>query len=65
VCLDTFPAIARTAIPGVVDYPIVNAAKSWRWVSGLMYLAYGLNLRDVLGGLYDVLTNLGKKQYRK
>jgi hypothetical protein len=65
VCFDRFPSIARTAIPGVVDYPITNAAKSWRFVHGLMYFAYGLSMKDALGGLYNVLTNLGKKTYRK
>lgn len=56
--------MARTEIPGVVDYPIANAAKAWRFVHGLMYFAYGLTVREVVGGLYDVLTNLGKKTYR-
>jgi hypothetical protein len=65
ICSDRFPSVARTAIPGVVDYPITNAAKSWRFVSGLMYFAYGLSYRETLGGLYDVLTNLGKKSYRE
>ena len=65
VCLDTYPSIARTAIPGVVDYPICNASKSWRFVRGLMLLAYGLSMRERLDGLYNVLTNLGKKTYRK
>ena len=60
-----FPSVARTAIPGVVDYPITNAAKSWKFVRGLMFLAYGPSIRDKLGGLWDVLTNLGKKTYRK
>jgi acyl-CoA reductase-like NAD-dependent aldehyde dehydrogenase len=65
ICLDTFPSVARTAIPPVVDYPITNPAKSWKFVTGLMYLAYGLSLGEVLGGLYQVLTSLGKKTYRK
>jgi hypothetical protein len=60
-----FPSLIRTAIPGVVDYPISNAAKSWRFVSGLMYLAYGIRLQDKVGGLWAVLSNLGKKTYRQ
>jgi hypothetical protein len=57
--------VVRTAIPGVVDYPISNAAKSWRFVRGLMYFAYGLKPTDQLHGLWDVLSNLSKKTYRK
>ena len=65
VCTDRFPSVARTAIPGVVDYPITNAAKSWQFVHGLMYFAYGLNYRQTLGGLYDIVANLGNKSYRE
>jgi hypothetical protein len=65
ICYDKFPSVARTAIPGVVDYPISNAAKSWRFVSGLMYLAYGLTFQECARGLWLVMSNLGPKRYRK
>src|SRR5579859_6208201 len=65
ICFDRFPSIARTAIPGTVDYPITNAAKSWQFVQGLMYLAYGLRPQERLRGMMDVLFNLGPKSYRK
>ena len=65
ICLDSFPSVARTAIPSIVDYPITNPAKSWKFVTGLMYLAYGLSTGEVLRGLYQVVTSLGKKTYRR
>ena len=63
--MDSFPALFRTTIPGVVDYPISNADKAWGFVHGLIYFAFGLSLRDSFGGLAEVISNLGKRRYRE
>ncbi|PWW78831.1 ALDH-like protein [Tuber magnatum] len=58
VCEDRFPRLMSTAIPPVVDYPIGDGNRGWRFTKGLIELAYGESWGRVAGGLWKLLTNM-------
>ena len=41
VAQDRFPRIASTAIPPVVDYPLKDGERAWRFTKGLVEVGYG------------------------
>ena len=41
VAKDRFPLLASTAIPRVVDYPMRDPERAWRFTKGLVEMAYG------------------------
>ena len=49
VCLDRFPRLIKTAIPGKLDYPIT--AKGWEMGKGVVELGYAEGLLGKIGGL--------------
>lgn len=51
VAVDRFPRIASTAIPAVVDYPLNDGERGWRFTQGLVELGYGESVMRKLGGI--------------
>jgi acyl-CoA reductase-like NAD-dependent aldehyde dehydrogenase len=51
VAIDRFPRIASTSIPPVVDYPLRDGEKAWRFTKGLVELGYGDTIMRKVRGL--------------
>jgi len=55
VAVDRFPRIASTAIPAVVDYPLKDGERGWRFTKGLIELGYGETVVRKLGGIAKLI----------
>jgi len=51
VAQDRFPRIASTAIPAVVDYPLKDGERAWRFTKGLVEMSYGETIIRRLKGV--------------
>ncbi|KAA8905493.1 Aldehyde/histidinol dehydrogenase [Sphaerosporella brunnea] len=51
VAVDRFPRIVGTSIPPVVDYPLKDGQRAWRFTKGLVELGYGETVMRKVNGL--------------
>jgi acyl-CoA reductase-like NAD-dependent aldehyde dehydrogenase len=51
VAVDRFPRIAGTQIPPVVDYPLRDGERAWRFTKGLVEVGYGDSLVQKVAGV--------------
>ncbi|GAA5880462.1 hypothetical protein JCM8547_007900 [Rhodosporidiobolus lusitaniae] len=52
---DRFHGLVQTGIPPLLAYPIKNGQASWRFVSGLVQLMYGVNVKERASGIWRLI----------
>ncbi|KAK9368569.1 aldehyde dehydrogenase family-domain-containing protein [Lipomyces kononenkoae] len=57
VCRDRFPGIS-TSIPAVVDYPLQNMTKAWKFVRAMNAAAYAASVKEFAISLGQLLRNM-------
>ncbi|KAF8130467.1 meiotic sister-chromatid recombination aldehyde dehydrogenase [Mycena galopus ATCC 62051] len=55
IMVDRWPALAETAIPKVLDYPIRSLVVSWEFVSGLVSFLYADGWRRRIAGIWRLV----------
>jgi acyl-CoA reductase-like NAD-dependent aldehyde dehydrogenase len=55
VAEDRFPRIVSTAIPSVVDYPLKDGERGWKFTKGMVELGYGETIMRKLGGVWKLM----------
>ena len=56
VCVDRFPRVVGTSIPGALDYPIRDVRRGWEFVKGVVEVGYASGWAWV-GGLARMVRN--------
>ncbi|KAK9238700.1 Aldehyde/histidinol dehydrogenase [Lipomyces kononenkoae] len=57
ICRDRFPGIS-TSIPPVVDYPLQNVNKAWKFVRAMNAAAYAASVKEFAISLGQLLSNM-------
>ncbi|KAJ6500530.1 meiotic sister-chromatid recombination aldehyde dehydrogenase [Mycena sanguinolenta] len=55
IMVDRWPALAETAIPKVLDYPLRSLVLSWEFVSGLVTFLYADGWRRRIAGMWRLV----------
>ncbi|KAJ7702278.1 meiotic sister-chromatid recombination aldehyde dehydrogenase [Mycena rosella] len=55
IMTDRWPALAKTDIPGVLDYPLRSLVSSWEFVSGLVTFLYADGWRRRMTGMWRLI----------
>ncbi|KAI5798992.1 Aldehyde/histidinol dehydrogenase [Geopyxis carbonaria] len=58
VAVDRFPKLVGTSIPPVLDYPLKDGDRAWRFTKGMVWLGYGESIKRQAAGLWHLMTNL-------